>query len=757
MVDFVGLLMSFLSVQQRRIKKEIVGVRGMHCASCASVIARIAKKMSGVVECDVNVATQQMVIEYDSLKTSLDSIDKHLRRLGYALILDASDISSIEKNQEKEMISMRRNVLFSFPIALLVFFLMIWDMLHALFSFVPMNPLPPLFLNVCLFVFATYFLIYFGAPYIYAILRFFQYRVANMDTLIGLGTITAYWYSVYLLLFSLSSFNTHNASHAYFDVPIVVIGFVTVGKYLEMRSRRITTEAIKKLVALQSKSAIVKRGNKEQHVDISDVHVNDIVVVKPGARVPVDGVIIEGSSSIDESMITGEYIPVDKRAGDSVIGGTINKQGYLLIRATKVGQDTMLSHIIQMVREAQGSKIHIQRFVDRVSSVFVPVAFFIACAAGIVWLFAGSASYAILAFVGVLVIACPCALGLATPIAIVVGIGKGAQHGILIRNAESLEKFQNVDVLLLDKTGTITTGKPEVKEYRAISRDIDDQTILAISASLEQYSDHPLGKAIVEKAKKQSMSLKTIRDIQEKEGVGIEGHLEDGKLAKLRRPHQKDRKQKIIHEWERMGRTVVILDINDESVGIIGISDAIKESARSIISSFVVEGVTPMLVTGDNSVSAEIVGREIGIPMVKANVFPKEKKDIVLSLQAEGKVVAMVGDGINDAPALAQADVGIAMANGSDIAIYSADITIMKGDIAKVFQAFRLSQATMKTIKQNLFLAFIYNTIGIPVAAGALYPLLGIFLNPMFAGFAMAVSSISVVGNSILLKRVKLS
>lgn len=591
-----------------------------------------------------------------------------------------------------------------------------------------------------------------------------------MDTLIGLGTLTAYIYSSALVLFPeiIEKFGLPEAS--YFDVAIVVIGFVFYGKYLEARSKLKTGEAIEKLMDLQAKTAVVEREGNKIEIPIAEVVVNDIVLVKPGGKIPVDGVIVEGKSSVDESMITGEPIPVDKVIGDKVVGATLNKQGMLRIKATKIGADTLLASIIKMVEHAQGSRAPIQRIADKVSSVFVPTVLVIAVVAFLAWVLIGmnfmplneAVTLGLLSFVGILVIACPCALGLATPTAIIVGVGRGAQNGILIKNAESLEKLHKINTLVIDKTGTITKGKPEVTDIIIVSEEgiTKESEILSILGSLEKNSEHPLALAVVEAATSQKLEFQKVDEFEAIEGMGLRGSINGikfyaGNLTLMKKLGVTFDEQRIEH-LAKQGKTPILLSTEKQLLAVIAISDKIKTEAVDTIKKLHKLGVRVVMLTGDNKNTAQFIADQVGIDMVFAEVLPQEKANKIKELQAQGLVVGMAGDGVNDAPALAQSDVGIAMGTGTDVAIESADITLLGGEIAKIPHAILLSKKTMTTIKQNLFWAFIYNIIGIPLAAGLFYPIWGVLLNPAFAGLAMALSSVSVVANSLRLRFVRI-
>ncbi|MBP9728479.1 MAG: cadmium-translocating P-type ATPase, partial [Candidatus Moranbacteria bacterium] len=636
------------------------------------------------------------------------------------------------------------------------------DIAGKTLPFVPNLPLPMELFNVIALALSTAVMFWIGRPFIDGVTRFLRYRVANMDTLIGIGTLTAYLYSAVITLLPQVRERFQLPEYTYFDVVIVVIGFVTLGKYLEARSKEKTGEAIEKLLNLQAKTALVRRDGQDREVPMSEVVVGDVVIVKPGGKIPVDGIILTGNTSLDESMITGESIPVDKKPGDVVIGATLNKQGSITLSATKVGTDTMLSQIIAMVEDAQGSKAPIQATADKISSIFVPVVLGIAFLSLALWVIVGSIflgqtlaiSYGILSFVGVLVIACPCALGLATPTAIIVGVGKGAQYGILVKDATSLEFLSQVDTIVLDKTGTITKGKPEVTDVRVLDSAYDEKQILTLVGSVEIMSEHPLAEAMVARAQAVGADFIPVTDFQALEGVGVKARSGEKNIF-IHKP-EKGEQDTVLQTLQSEGKTVIVVEVDEKRVGLVALSDALKDESVAAIRSLHEKGIEVIMLTGDNVIVAERIAKEAGIDTVMAEVLPQEKAGKIKELQAKGKVVAMVGDGINDAPALTQAQVGIAMATGTDIAIESAGVTLLHGDLRKLSQAIELSRATLSTVKQNLFWAFIYNVVGIPVAAGLLFPLWGIILNPVFAGLAMALSSVSVVSNSLRLKTKKL-
>ncbi len=749
---------------------QTLNIKGMHCASCAVIITKKVSKLPGVNDVSVNFATEKASVTFDPARIAVQDMNNEIEKLGYSLEdshhADHSDHAGINQSKEektKELMALRAKTLFVLPIALTIFMLMIWDIAGRTLSYIPNLPLPMALFNLISMILATVVLFWVGQPFLRGVITFIRHRVANMDTLIGIGTLAAYLYSLIITLAPQLSDIFKLPDYTYFDVTIVVIGFVVLGKYLETRSKFRTGEAIEKLLNLQAKTALVWRDGIEIEVPIAEVHLSDIIIVKPGAKIPVDGKIIEGQSTIDESMVSGESLPVDKKIGDLVIGATLNKQGNFKFSATKIGSDTLLSQIIRMVEEAQGSKAPIQALADKVSGIFVPVVLGIALLSLVLWLtvgvsilgFSTALSYAILSFVGVLVIACPCALGLATPTAIIVGVGKGAEYGILIKNAEALEKLSKVDTVVFDKTGTITTGKPELSDIVALTNNWTEALILEMAASLEKLSEHPLAESIVQKAQEQKISLLRVDNFKAHEGVGVSGKINNQTIS-IHKPNSKETQNNVIQTLQTQGKTVVILEVDNESVGVLALSDTLKPEARSAIAKLHSKGIKVVMLTGDNHLAAQYIAAQANIDTVIAEVLPQEKAGKIKELQSQGKKVAMAGDGINDAPALVQADVGIAMATGTDIAIESAGITLLNGDIAKLSQAFELSRSTIRTVKQNLFWAFIYNIIGIPIAAGILFPIWGIILNPIFAGLAMAGSSVSVVLNSLRLKTKKL-
>lgn len=730
-------------------------IKGMHCASCAKIISDAIVKVAGVESVDVNVANEKAYLKTSAVVT-LDALNTALIPFGYTFERQ----NDTHVHAQEDLAHQKTRVWFVFPAALLTFLLMLWSMAAGMPG-VPDVPFSMEYLNWMFFVVSTLVIVLAGKPFLMGVVRFLRHGVANMDTLIGIGTLTAYLYSAVVVLFPMVRTLLSLPEYVYFDVTIVVIGFVTLGKYLEARSKLKTGEAIEKLMNLQAKTALVIRDGKEVELPIEQVVLGDIIIVKPGGKIPVDGVITEGTTSIDESMVTGESVPVDKKTEDLVIGSTINKQGSIRFKATKVGSETMLAQIINMVERAQGSKAPIQALADRISGIFVPVVLGIAVLTLVVWLGVGTStlgfstafSFGLLSFVGILVIACPCALGLATPTAIIVGVGKGAQYGMLIKDAESLEKLSNVNTVVFDKTGTITKGTPDVTDVMVFDTNYSERDVLQLAGSLESHSEHPLALAILSKVEKNE--LQNVQDFKALEGVGVQGMV-DGKELAVKKPSALHKEVSEVTKLQEQGKTVVVLMVAGEPVGLIAISDTLKEGAKEVIAALKKQNVQTVMLTGDNHKAAQFIASQVGIDTVIAEVLPNQKAEKIIELQKQGRKVAMAGDGINDAPALVQADVGIAMATGTDVAMESAGITLLGGDIHKIPQVIMLSRTTMRTVRQNLFWAFIYNVIGIPVAAGVLYPIWGILLNPIFAGLAMAFSSVSVVGNSLRLKTKRL-
>jgi len=741
-------------------------VKGMHCSSCAQVITKKVAKLPGVAEIHVQFATETASVVFDDTKTSIKDMNTAISPLGYSLLTpDAHTGEDMQSGQEADDRSLRSRVEFMLPLTIVVFLLMMWDIGHQLFSFVPKLSIPMEVLSPLMFVIATLSLFWAGTQYLRGIWSWIRYRTATMDTLVGIGTLTAYVYSSILLLFPQVTRALSLPGHTYFDVTIVVIGFVLLGEYLQKSSKHKTGEAIRRLLSLAPKTARVVREDKEVLIPIDHVVVGDRIIVSAGETIPVDGVILSGETSVDESMITGESLPVDRSKGDSLIGGTINMQGTITYQATRVGNETVLAQITRLVQDAQNSKAPLERFADKVSAVFVPAVMSVALISTVVWLTVGSmllgsqlgVTYALLSFVGILVIACPCALGLATPTAVIVGIGKAARRGILIKDAESLELLSRVDTIVFDKTGTLTKGDLRVTEILPLVHRVSVHRILSIASSLEAYSHHPLAQAIVAEGKRRKAGSISLTARKEMRGIGVSGKSGGKALRVIQPPEANLASDARIVALQKAGNTVVIVEEDGRTIGAIALSDEPKSHAYEMVKRLHAMGMSTLLLTGDNQYTAENIARQVGISRVYARVTPDKKLAVITALKAEGHRVAMVGDGINDAPALAKADVGIALGSGTDVAIASASITLIGSDIQKIVDVKVIADKTVRTMKQNLFWAFAYNVIGIPIAAGVLYPVWGIFLNPVFAGLAMALSSVSVVSNSLLLGRMRVS
>ncbi len=748
------------------MKEKIVSIKGMHCASCAINIETKLSKEKSVKDIKVNYATEKATITYDEKLSSIEKLNSLVKEIGYELDINTDDLS---KKKVAELRTQRNRLYFLLPFALSLFLYMLYDILSNKVSSLPMIKIDMMILNTILFIISTVTLFVFGNQFIKGLIRFIKGKGADMDTLIGLGTVAAYIYSSTILISSYIKFDLGLPESMYYDSVIIIIGFVLLGKFLETRSKFKTGEAIQKLLNLQAKTALVERDGIEQKVDISEIAIGDILIIKAGTKIPVDGEIISGSGVLDISMLTGEPIPVEKTVGDEILSGSVNKQGYFKFKALKVGSDTMLSTIIRMVEEAQNSKAPIQNLADKVSQVFVPTVLVIAILSLITWIFIGkiylpfndALTYGISSFVAVLVIACPCALGLATPTAIIVGVGKGAQAGILIKNAESLEKLYKVDTVIFDKTGTLTNGQPEVSEIIFNKEsNLGEDDILSLLYSLEEKSDHPLAIAIQKKAKELKINLKEVNNFKNIDGKGVSGMIDNISYYagnyKFIDNLGIEANKKEIEKLSLEGKTPILFTNSKKILATVVISDTIKTESKKVINELHSLGIKTVMLTGDNQTVANNISKDLGIDTVYAEVLPNEKANIVKEIQNKGNFVAMIGDGINDAPALAQSNVGIAMATGSDIAIESSDITLLGGNLEKLPKAITLSRKTIVTIKQNLFWAFFYNILGIPLAAGLFYPIWGILLDPAFAGVAMALSSVSVVSNSLRLKLLKI-
>lgn len=757
-------------------------VKGMHCASCSSVIEKTFKKVGGVHSAEVNYGTEKAKISFDPSKTNPHDLSKHIEPLGYSLEVSPSaeemgmsaeehaahlGLNQSKKEKLAEVADMRTKVLSAIPIAIIAALVMGWDIL-AEYGIAPaMSYTLKEFFHHLLPILATYILFVVGKPYLLGFYRFLRYGKANMDTLIGIGTSAAFLYSFAVTALEDTLRPFINVEYQYYDVTIVVITFIALGKYLEARSKIKTGDAIEKLLNLQAKTALVVRDGKEVEISVNDVRRGDSIIVKPGAKIPVDGVITEGESFVDESMVTGEPMPAQKKAGDMVVSGTINTSGSFTFKVTKVGSETLLAQIIKMVEDAQGSRAPIQALADKISAVFVPIVLVIAFLTLGAWLIIGSQylgfpqalSFGLVSFVGILVIACPCALGLATPTAIIVGVGKGAKEGILIKDAATLEKLHKVNTVVVDKTGTITIGKPTLVNIQNNSN-LNDEEFMSILASLEKRSEHPIAHAIVNYAQEKNITISTILNFEGIQGKGLRGSVSGTEYfvgnAKLVSDLGLSFDSTKLDEFTSQGKTPVVLTTKEKVLGFAMVADEIKSESKQAIVDLHKLGIEVVMLTGDDEKTAKYIASLVGIDEVVAHVLPQDKLKKIQTLQSQGRIVAMAGDGVNDAPALAQADVGIAMGTGTDVAIESAGITLLGGDISKLVKAIKLSKITMRGIKQNLFWAFIYNIVGIPLAAGALYPVFGWLLNPVFAGFAMAMSSVSVVSNSLRIKAKKI-
>ncbi len=743
-------------------KRVHLTLSGMHCASCALIIEKALKKNAAVKEAHVNFAAEKASVTFDETKASVNDLITIIKKAGYGAEEMKQVSSETESKKREEHIGKYRNL---FTTSLVLSIPMLYFMLLDFFKWLPgANIFPPYFglISLILTIPVQFFI---GFGFYKGMWSSLRMKSFNMDSLIAIGTSTAFIYSFisyFLFVFkngTLFGLDGMKIPELYFETSAFLITFVLLGKWLEAKAKGRTSEAIKKLMGLQAKTARVIRNGVTQDIPVDQVIHGDTVLVRPGEKIPVDGNIVKGSSAIDESMVTGESIPVEKKVGDAVIGATINKTGTFEFEATRVGAETTLSQIIRLIEDAQGSKAPIQAFADRISAWFVPAVIGIAVLTFLVWFFILKAplDFALLAFTAVIVIACPCALGLATPTAIMVGTGKGAEHGILVKGGEPLEAARKVKAIIFDKTGTLTKGKPEVTEVIAFGK-TDEDEVLTIAASMERLSEHSLAEAIYSHAEEEGMKLEEVDDFSAIPGHGVSGEVAATKYylgnRKLMTDFAKldvskvDRK---IARLEEQGKTVMILSTKEEILGLIAVADKVKDSSREAIKRLKDLGLQLYMVTGDNKRTADAIAREVGIENVLAEVLPEDKASEVKKLQDKGIKVAMVGDGINDAPALAQADLGIAMGSGTDVAMETGGIVIIKNDLNDVVSALQLSRETMAKIKQNMFFALFYNIIGIPIAA-RVFMGLGLILKPELAGLAMALSSVSVVANSLLLR-----
>ncbi len=750
-IENLGYTVEKYDSGKEEIKLKVVGMDNPHCIS---IVGSALDKLDGIISKEL-LPTEKATINYNPSKINISKIRQVIRDVGYKNFLDQDSKDKEKELREKEIKTLKIKTTISMILAVPLLY----------FAMAPHVNLPiPLFIEesmaIIQFIFTLPIMLVGYEFFTKGIKSVIKARTANMDTLVAIGTGSAFIYSLFATYFILIGNPNFGNENLYYEVAGILIAFILLGRFLEAKAKGKTSESIKKLIGLKPKTAIVFRENKEVEIPIDDVQVKDIVLVKPGQKIPVDGVIVEGHSSVDESMITGESIPVEKQKGSKVIGATINKTGSFKFEATNVGADTALAQIIKMVEEAQGSKAPIQKLADRISSYFVPIVVSIAIISSLIYFFVGGFTFALSIFVAVLIIACPCALGLATPTAIMVGTGKGAENGILFKNAESLQIAQKINTIVFDKTGTLTKGKPQVTNIRPLSK-YNEKDLLRYTAIAEKNSEHPLGEAIISHAKENKLKIENPDSFNSITGKGIEirykGLLIDVGNQKLMAEKKINVTDALsdIKNLEEEGKTVMYIAINKRIAGLIAVADTLKEHSSKAIQTLNNMNVETIMITGDNKRTAEAIAKQVGIKRVLAEVLPEDKANSVKNLQKEGKKVAMVGDGINDAPALTQADIGIAIGSGTDVAIESGDIVLIKEDLRDVVTAMDLSRYTMRKIKQNLFWAFFYNTLFIPLAAGVLYPFTGFLLSPIIAGIAMAFSSVSVVSNSLLMRRYK--
>lgn len=745
------------------MKKEVYDIGGMHCAACSSAVERVTRKLPGVEASDVNLPLNRLTIYYDEEQTTSEDIIAKIERAGFSAGLHredekpfASTFGVAVQDEEGKLAQEKKSLIVSVIFAGLLLIISMGPMI------IPSFPLPDIISPESHPVNMAILQMILAIPVLFLGRRFFiggfsalLHGNPNMDSLVALSSGASFLYS--LVTTFLITDNPHLVHNLYYESAAVVVALVSVGKYMEASSKEKTKGAIVKLMELAPETAILVDEVGQREVPTETVKVGDLVLVKPGARIPLDGIVVSGRGSVNEAMLTGESMPVSKAEGSEVIGGSVSVDGALYVRVSRVGEDTTLSQIIRFVEDAQGKKAPISRMADKVSGVFVPIVMAIAFIAAIVWMLLGKDfAFAVKIFTSVLVIACPCAMGLATPTAVIVGTGLGASHGILIRSGEALEITHKVGLAIFDKTGTITEGRPEVTDIVGE----DKQELMEIAYGLESLSEHPLAKAVCTAAEEMGIFKgKSIRGFENVGGRGLSGLDEDGRCLLVGNVAFLEEKgvdvsvyKSKIEELQAMGKSIVCVASGDKTLGVIGISDKIREDSKAAIERLKSIGVKTVLLTGDNRATADYIGGLVGVDEIVAEVLPTEKAEVVKSYQEGGQVVMMVGDGINDAPALVQADVGCAIGNGSDIAIESADIVLMKSDLFDVAKAINLSRLTIRNIKQNLFWAFFYNTLGIPIAAGVLYPAFGILLSPMFGGLAMSLSSLFVVSNALSLR-----
>lgn len=740
----------------KNIKTHTYRVEGMTCAVCAGRVEKVTKKIEGVQDSVVNLTTEKMSITVDDDIVTYGDIKRAVEKAGYKLVREEEKENTEKKLSDKDKLLRRLifSCIFTIPLLIVTMGHMVGMPLPKIID--PMvNPM-----NFAVFqIILTVPVMAIGYKFYLIGFKNLIKLSPNMDSLIAVGTSAAFLYSVFGM-YKIATGDTSYAMHLYFEAAVTILTLITLGKYLEAISKGKTSEAIKKLMGLAPKTATIIREGNEIVIPIDEVVVGDIILVKPGEKLPVDGEVIEGSTAIDESMLTGESIPVEKIVGSNVIGASINKTGFIKYKATKVGRDTALSQIIKLVEDAQGSKAPIAKMADVISAYFVPIVIGLAIFSAIAWLIAGETPvFALTIFISVLVIACPCALGLATPTAIMVGTGKGAENGVLIKGGEALEITHKINTIVFDKTGTITEGKPVVTDI--VSRGKENDILLALAASAEKGSEHPLGEAIVRAAIEKNIELKSLENFNAIPGHGIEVVIENESILLGNLKLMKERSidiGELMVEADRLaneGKTPMFIAINNSLEGIIAVADTVKPSSINAIKELHNMGIKVAMITGDNKKTAEAIAKQVGIDIVLSEVLPEDKANEVKKLQGKDEKVAMVGDGINDAPALAQADIGIAIGSGTDVAIESADIVLMRSDLMDVIVAIKLSKATIRNIKQNLFWAFGYNVLGIPVAMGVLHIFGGPLLNPMIAAAAMSLSSVSVLANALRLKKFK--
>lgn len=723
------------------LKRTTIRIVGMHCANCAQTLEKALSSTRGVKEAFVNFGAEMAVVVYDEEKLTEDELRAVVRKTGYKAVGEKPDVVQAARRKEIEKVKKRFlfALVFTVPVAVLTFS-------HLLGVEIPQG-FP---LKEVMFLLTTPVVFYAGRGFFEGAYRSFQNRMANMDSLVVMGVSAAYFYSLATTFFIEGS--------VYYETAALLVTFILFGKYLEAVSKGKASEAIQKLAGLQAKNALVLKGRKEVETPIEFVNLGDIVVVKPGEKIPVDGVVISGSSSVDESIVTGESMPVQKSKGDKVVGGIMNKHGMLRIKVTEVGKDTVLSRIVKMVEEAQGSKPPIQRLADTIAAYFVPAVFVIAAMTFLYWNSSIGFQFALGTAIAVLVIACPCALGLATPTAVLVGTGKGAEHGVLIRHGAALETVGKVDTIIMDKTGTLTVGEPEVTDV--IASGVSKGNLLSIAASVEKASEHPLADAVVKKAGR--MRLKKVRSFRAVPGKGVRAVIGKKRVilgSKAFAKHERVGLKEVADSIDRLeseGKTVIVVAADRKLLGLIAVADTLRKDSKKAVEKLRKVGINIVMATGDNLRTAEAIARQVGIDQVEAEVLPEDKIRIVRKHQRAGERVAMVGDGVNDAPALAQADVGIAVGAGTDVAVEAGDIVLVRSSISDVVSAVDLSRKTLGKIKQNLGWAFVYNIAALPIAAGALYTSIGLLLRPEIAAFAMAMSSVSVVTNSLLLKRARI-